>query len=105
MNSPTTRQMLVIFFPLSRIVQHTRNELRGHRLFAVGGTDPDRQQHNAAAREPVRELGDRFITEGAIQRPCSASLRTSSSQLNPTSLRTPNKVTLLALECGCLMER
>jgi hypothetical protein len=34
------------------------------QFFAVGGIDPDRQQHNAAAHEPVRELGDRFITEG-----------------------------------------
>ena len=49
---------------LADLVQHASDELRGYPIVAVGGVDPGRQQHDTAAHEPVRELGDRVGAEG-----------------------------------------
>src|SRR5690348_9390693 len=51
------------------LVQDARDEFRGYPMVAVGGIDPGRQQNDTAAHEPVRELGDRFGTEGGDPSP------------------------------------
>jgi hypothetical protein len=64
MNSPTTGQMIVIFFPaLTDLIQHASDEFCGNAIFAVDGVDPGVQQHNPATHKSVRQLGDRISAD------------------------------------------